>query len=324
MRALVYGTLVGAPAAFAFWPRGLDVRDGRHDRRANGAWMQHGWLGDDTWFIVNHREARKAYFRDRSHVEELRANLDRHHITDVFPHLCPALPGGQIMPVDSAATEVFCDVLDGIRIMPWVGGVLDQSVFLDDGKWRETFAASAARLLEAHPRLSGLHLNVEPCPDGDERFLRLLDEIRGAIPRGKILSVAAYPPPTVMHPHSDVHWGEAFYRAIAKRCDQLVPMLYDTGLFARRPYRGLVRDWTREVLEWSNEASVLLGLPAYDDRGVGYHDPDVENLEESLLGVHAALEGLGELPRSYRGICIYGEWTMKDTDWQTLRSHFLA
>ena len=37
-------------------------------------------------------------------------------------------------------------------------------------------------------------------------------------------------------------------------------------------------------------------LPAYDDRGVGYHDPDVENLAESLAGVHAGLASFFALP----------------------------
>jgi len=140
---------------------------------------------------------------------------------------------------------------------------------------------------------------------------------------GKLLSVAAYPPPTIMHPHSDVHWGERFYREVAQRCDQVVPMLYDTGIFLRQPYRGLVRDWTREVLSWARGTPVLLGLPAYDDRGVGYHDPDVENLAESLAGVHAGLAAPGELPEHYDGVAIYSEWTMREADWHVLRTQYL-
>jgi hypothetical protein len=85
-----------------------------------------------------------------------------------------------------------------------------------------------------------------------------------------------------------------------------------------------VRDWTREVLAWSAGTSVLLGLPAYDDRGVGYHDPDVENLADALLGVHDGLASLPELPASYQGVALYSEWEMSDDEWATLRQRFLS
>lgn len=322
LRIGVYGALAAVPTAFMFWPRGRDVRDGRHDRGENGLWLQHGWLGDDAWFAVNNKQDRQAFFRDAANVEALRARLDAHGIRDVFPHLCPSLPGGSIMPVHAATTNAFTKAMRGIRVMPWVGGVYGASVFLDQEDWRRRFVTSAKRLLGEHPALTGIHLNVEPCPDGDPNLLRLLDELRAQLPTENLVSIAAYPPPTLMHPHEDVHWSEPYYRQIASRCHQIVPMLYDTGLFVRQPYRGLVAAWTREVLSWSEGASVLLGLPAYDDRGVGYHDPDVENLEQSLAGVHAGLSSLGSLPEVYRGIAAYSEWAMTDRDWQTWRERF--
>lgn len=318
----VYGALVAAPTAFAFWPRGRDLRDGRHDRGENGLWLQHGWLGDDAWFVVNGKTDSRAFFRDLANVEALRDTLVAHGIRDVFPHLCPSLPGGAIMPVHATTTDAFCKVMSGIRVLPWVGGVHEVSVFLDQEDWRRRFVTSTKRLLGEHHGLAGIHLNVEPCPDGHPGLLRLLDELRAQLPSENLVSIAAYPPPTLLHPHSDVHWSEGYYRQIASRCHQLVPMLYDTGLFVRQPYRGLVSAWTREVLEWSSGSSVLLGLPAYDDRGVGYHDPDVENLTESLAGAHAALASYGSLPETYRGVALYSEWTLRDADWQTLRERF--
>ena len=40
---LVLGVLV---LAYLLWSPGLDIHDGRNDLRANGIWLQHGWLGD--------------------------------------------------------------------------------------------------------------------------------------------------------------------------------------------------------------------------------------------------------------------------------------
>lgn len=315
---------LGSIAAFLLWPRGVDVRDGRHDRGRNAIWLQHGWLGDRQWFVDNDRLDRLAGFRDPARVEALATLLRDHHVRDVYPHLCPTDPAGSIPAVDPEATERFLDAFEGLRVMPWVGGVLGRDVIPDDARWRARFVASVAALLAAHPRLAGVHVNVEPCPSGNRGYLRLLDDLRAALPPGRILSIAAYPPTTPLHPFPDVHWDEAYFRQVSRRVDQVAVMMYDTALVAPQPYRGLMARWTGQVLAWSGDAEVLLGVPAYEDAGVGYHHPEVENVREALLGIHQGLDGLGRLPPRYAGVAIYSEWTMDEGEWRDLRERFLA
>ena len=59
---------------------------------------------------------------------------------------------------------------------------------------------------------------------------------------------------------------------------------------------------------------LLLGIPAYEDVGVGYHHPRVENIGSALRGIAAS-------DRLYRigGIAIYCEWEMTDAKWQRWR-----
>lgn len=315
---LLVGILAFAGLIYLAWSPGKRVSDGRHDLGSNGLWLQHGWLGDDAWFTDNGRSI--ANFRDVSKIRGLRERLGEHGIRDVFPHLCPSSHTGAIAASDPTQVERFLDGMQGIRVLPWIGGVRDESALPSSKPWRDRFVGSSIALLTAHPRLAGLHVNIEPMPDGDPDFLLLLEELRGAMPPGKILSVAAYPPPTRWHPFPDVHWGETYFREVAKRCDQVVPMMYDTGIRWQKPYRNLMKDWTTEVLAWSEGKQVLLGLPAYDDAGTGYHDPLVENLPNALRGVHAALAD--GLPPGYAGVSIYSEWEMDDEDWRVLREEF--
>jgi hypothetical protein len=322
LRVGLYGGAVAALGGLLFWPRGRDVRDGRHDRRHNGLWLQHGWLGDDLWFSLNDREHKKAELRADASVLALRGRLDEYGIHDVFPHLCPAQPDGSLLPVDRAATKRFLSIMAGKRVMPWIGGVLELSAHPERPEWRRAFVASALALLTRYPSFAGVHVNIEPCPSGHAGFLSLLDELGAALPAGKLLSVAAFAPPSLLHPFDDVHWSEAYYREVAKRAHQLVPMLYDTSLHFVMPYRGLVASWAQEVLEWSEGCEVLLGLPAFDDRDVGYHDPEVENLEHALAGVHAALHELPDVPATYRGVAIYADWTMDEAKWRILSDRF--
>ena len=306
--------------AHLLWFPGKRVRDGRHDLRTNAIWIQHGWLADDLWFQRNRRD--KSPFRDDQRIQELADLLASHGVKYVFPHVCPCNPSGSISPVDPVQTERFLDHFADFRVIPWIGGVLDVQCSPESPQWRNRFISSAVDLLQSHPRLAGVQLNIEPMPTGNADFLTLLDGIRQAMPAGKIVSVAAYPPPTRWHPYADVHWDEPYFRQVARRVDQLAPMMYDTAIKLPKLYRYLMSAWTSDILEWSGDTQVLLGIPTYDDAGVGYHFPRVENLQNALLGIHAGLSKTIPLRRNYAGVAIYCEWEMDQQEWSLLKMEF--
>ena len=307
------------------WRGPVHVKDGRFNRSRNAIWLQHGWLGDDSWFVRANRLEKKSHFRSAKSCQKLAELLHRNAIQDVFPHLCPCSPQGHIQAVDDEQTEGFLKIFKDFRVIPWVGGVLDKHAFPDKTQWRKNFVESCLRLLDRHQTLAGIQINVEPCPSTTRGFLLLLEELRVAMPYGKIISVAAYPPPTPFHPHPDVHWEENFFREVASRSDQLAVMMYDTALENDGFYRQLMAKWTREVLTWSGSAcEILLGVAVYDDKGVGYHHAEVENLENGLAGIQAALLEFEPLPINYQGVAIYCEWEMDEAEWAYWGKDFLG
>lgn len=308
---------------YTLWSPGVDIKDGRHDFGRNGIWIQHGWLGDDDWFERNQKKDRIPYFRNVAQIQEFASLLRKHHITDIFPHLCPILTNGRIPSVDHKQTELFLREFKGFCVMPWVGGVLNKQIFPNDPKWRKNFLDSILDLLHTHPKFQGIHINIEPWPSGNQSLLTLLKEIRRALPQDKVLSVAAFPPPTLWQPVKAIHWDGVYFRKIVESVDQVVIMMYDTSLKNRKLYQYLMASWTKEVLDWSSGTNVLLGVPAYSDKGVGYHNPGVENLSNALSGIHAGLSKLKIIPSNYQGISLYCEWEMDEPEWQYLREHFL-
>ena len=140
----------------------------------------------------------------------------------------------------------------GISVIPWIGGVLDVHCHPEKEAWRRAFGDSVSDLFLDHPRLAGVQVNIEPMPTGNPDFLLLLDELRANLPPGKVLSVAAYPPPTRLHPFPDVHWDESYFRQVAKRVDQMVPMMYDTAIQKPKLYRYTVSAW--RVKSWPGQA----------------------------------------------------------------------
>ncbi|MEI7928644.1 MAG: glycosyl hydrolase family 18 protein [Verrucomicrobiales bacterium] len=318
---LLLGAILGALSfAYLLWSPGQRIHDGRHDLRTNGIWIGHGWLGDDSWFLDNGKD--KTLFRDDQKMKELAVKLANHGVKYVFPHVCPSDPSGKIAPVDPVQTERFLDHFADFQVVAWIGGVLDVQCSPESPKWRSNFVSSVVDLLQTHPRLGGVQLNIEPMPTGNADFLTLLEDLRKAMPAGKIISIAAYPPPTHWHRFPDVHWEEAYFREVARRADQMVPMMYDTSIRLPKIYQSLMSTWTSEVLDWSGSTQVLLGVPAYGDPGVGYHSPDVENLQNALLGIHAALCKQKELPKHYAGVAIYCEWEMDSRKWSDFRNEF--
>ena len=308
---------------YCLWTPGKDIRDGRHDRRQNGIWIGHGWLGADEWFAKNNKSEQINSFRNPENIAALAKKLSAHHITDVFPHLCPAGEDGSLPPVDPVQAERFLDGLKEFRVMPWIGGVNGVSARYFSEAWRERFVADVACLLSDHPRFAGVHVNIEPLPSGDKAFLLFLEQLRAVLPEGKILSIAAYPPPTRWHPFPDVHWEEPYFREVARRCDQIAVMMYDTSLREQKLYQRLMADWTEEVAEWSEGRPFLLGVPTYNDSNTEYHRPDVENLRNALLGIHRGLTR-HEVPTNYQGIVIYCEWETDENEWREFRELFLA
>ena len=172
------------PAAWLLWTPGADVRDGSHDLGTNGIWMQHGWLADDAWLTRNKKEP--ARFRDAGPLAAAAAELKGHGIRYVYPHLCPCTTAGDLAASDPAQVERVLDAFAGFEVLPWVGGVRGESALIDRPEWRAQFAKSCAALLAAHPRLAGVHVNIETMPSGNSDFLKLLEAVRDAQAEGKV------------------------------------------------------------------------------------------------------------------------------------------
>ena len=70
---LLIGVLGALGLIYLLWSPGKSVRDGRNDRGSNGMWLQHGWLGHDSWFDEHGRD--RTLFRVDERVDGLSSLL---------------------------------------------------------------------------------------------------------------------------------------------------------------------------------------------------------------------------------------------------------
>ena len=315
LRIVALSAIVLGIPALCYWVWQPGNEEPLPEYRNNAIWLGHGWLGADSWFIRNNRN--KEDFRSVEKISALFKKLSDNKISTIYPHLCPAQMNGKIAPYDSGQVERFLDIAEqyNIKVIPWIGGVYEESARPADEKWRKNFVASVDELLKKHPRLAGIQINIEPWPSDNVGFLMLLDAIR-PVTDGKILSVAAYPPPTKWHQFPNVHWPLVYIKRLTNHCDQLAVMMYDTAIPLEKFYIKLMTDWTKQLTSAtrSSTCELLLGIPAYDDAGVGYHHPGVENINSALQGISAS-------PRknAINGIAIYCEWEMNENKWSVWR-----
>jgi hypothetical protein len=291
---------------------GPPAKAGEFDRGDNAVWLRRHWM---------HEAPEPAEIA--ALVESLRAR----GIRRIYPFLGPmdrdGWPGwrsnaGPVRYVPERAGAFLAEIkriAPDIRVIPWTGGNLHSDVRLEDEAQRRAFAEHARRLVALGA--DGVHLNVEPLPSSTPGFPELLRDVKAAI-GDRTLSIAAYPPPTPLHPFPDVHWELPFLRDVCMNANELAVMAYDTAVRSPRAFRELISTWTRELVATLPPPSAggcewLMGVPTYDD-DAGYHRPDVETIEHSLAGIVSGLRAAGR-PEHFRGVAIYASFTTDQAKW---------
>ena len=317
VRALVRAALalsVLAVAGYlylAYAPAG-DLAAHPFNQDRNAAWLEHRWLEKE---------------HDAAAMDALFRSLEARGIAYVYPHLIPFNGAGRLPVHSREQMRGFLAsarrVAPKMKVLPWVGGLRvgyrrqrQGTVDLDDLSQRQRIVAECRGLMDEG--FDGVHVNVEPVPDGDVEFLALLRALRTAVGKG-ILSVSATRPGPVGLPFApNFLWSPGYYGRVAAEADQLVVMAYDTALPTPSLYRRYLayaaRSMTRH-LERSGRARVLIGIPTYDGTGL-MHRADVENPENALAGLVAGLRGVGG-GGTFEGVALYAEWTTDDEEWAT-------
>jgi hypothetical protein len=295
----------------AYAPTG-DAAPHPFNQDRNAVWLEHRWLEKD---------------HPPEEIEALLASLDRRGIVYAFPHLIPFNGAGRL-PLHSreemrTVLAVARRVSPKLKVLPWVGGLRvgykrqrPGTVDLSDIGQRQRIVAECRGLMDEG--FDGVHVNIEPVPDGDVEFLALLRSLRTAIGGGILSLSATRPGPFALPFAPNFLWSPEYYVRVASEADQLVVMAYDTALPTPALYRRYVAyaasSMTRNLAH-AGRARVLFGIPTYDGTGL-MHRADIENPENAIAGLVAGLRGVGG-GGTFEGVALYAEWTTDEEEWRT-------
>ena len=295
----------------AYAPAG-DAAPHPFNQDRNAVWLEHRWLEKD---------------HPVPEIEALLQSLDRRGIVYAYPHLIPFNGAGRLPLHSREEMRTFLAaarrVAPRLKVLPWVGGLRVGyrrqrlgTVDLGDIAQRQRIAAECRGLMDEG--FDGVHVNIEPVPDGDDEFLALLRSLRTAIGGGLLSVSATRPGPFALPVAPNFFWSPEYYVRVAAEADQLVVMAYDTALPTAslyRRYMAYAASSTTRNLARSGRARVLVGIPTYDSTGL-MHRSDVENPENAITGLVAGLRGVGG-GGTFEGVALYAEWTTDDAEWAT-------
>jgi hypothetical protein len=283
-----------------------------YNRGENGLWLRY------TWYFGEHTN---------DEVRALGAHLRRDGIRYAYFHIRSVQPDGSLRFHHRKEAQRLTAALHrsapGVKALAWVyageAGGDSAPVKLTDPAVRARMAGEAAWLVR-ECGFDGVQWDYEICRDGDTGFLALLEDTRHALPPGAVLSAAT--PLYLIAPLRRWGWGDTYFGAVARRCDQLSVMVYDSMMYTPRSYVALARNqaWhvTRAVARTNPHCRVLLGLPTYEDV-TRAHNPHAENLLLGLKGVREGLADARAVPATFAGIALFADYTTDESEWQTYR-----
>ncbi len=297
----------------------------------NATWLAHTWAGDA---------------HTSSDYDALAALLAREQITYVYAHVGPLNGDGTIPPARYPYAGTFAQALHarlpGLRILAWIGQIYapgappgSDAIDLARSQTRANIAATAA-IFTGKLGFDGVHYDIEPIPNNDAHFLDLLDATRTSIGPGKILSLSTpnwVPVARVtdvlqsLRDQPNVWWTTYYYQAVSRHVDQIVAMMYNTGMPTPPLYETIVQQETAHILRSvalaAPHTQVIIGIPTYTDAPSRAFHATAENMRTGLHGVIAGLnedDGLS----AFAGLAIYPEWLTTNDDWALYRREWLG
>jgi hypothetical protein len=149
-------------------------------------------------------------------------------------------------------------------------------------------------------KADGVHLDIEGFMKNDQTLLSTLKFVRAnSLKNNTNFSISSPIDPTYDGAAS-YQWDNRFIHQVGAVVNTINPMMYDSmgwgsDVVDAASYQEL---WTSEIERYSNatknmRVKILPTMPSYEkkiaDDGTVYHDPAIENIENSIIGLKQAI-----------------------------------
>lgn len=282
---------------------------GTYNKGTNGLWLRYWW-----------------YFGKRTPAEfaAMAELLKREQIKFAYFHVRELKKDGSLVYHYKDSARKLVDYVHehapGVKVIPWILAN-SYEVDLESAAVRDKMIAEAKWLVN-ECGFDGIQWDYEYVRVGSNALPELLDATRRALPPGTHISVDA----PIWCPPSPVCWTEDYYSEVAKHCDQICVMGYDTCLMFPRAYAWLMSQQairtTRAVAAGNPACHIILGVPTYDNTTRSHH-PYTESLLTALRGTYAGLADKDTKLEVFDGVAPFADYTTDENEWRIYEKYWL-
>jgi len=276
-------------------------------------------------------------------VEQLAIRLKTNNIKYAYIFAGPYQKDGRLpdYAFSKKAKEsilIFKKIYPEVKILPWIGGVQNKTVFLERKEWVKNAIFDTVKLVK-NMLIDGIHLDLEyvlypgakfndnklSAENYSRYWVLFHKELRLALPESFISSVVVS---TVSgaKPWKHKHTLDEI-KEISSSVDQTSFMFYETGLMDLKNYSDNLKEQIIMIKELkslpANRSQYLIGVGIFNEEQnlKGYRDLGFKNLPLTL-GLLQKIENNTEPQKAIvDGLAIFCEWMTTEREWVQLRSY---
>ena len=305
----------------------------------NAVWCQ-------SLFLRGYQPTTKAQLTD-SDLADFCDTLNRNRIRYAYMFAGPYDANGYL-PDYAFSTNAISSIqtikreCQDVIILPWVGGIINKTVFVDNPQWVSNAVNDTSRLLKTLG-LNGVHINFEfftyqisdefyPGLRGIEHYgedeIRFFRELRAVLPQAFISTVVVSTAPQTK-PWKRKNTFEEI-REMSKLVNQVAILCYDTSINEQDVFRESYRDQLADIAKWKEppdvECQFLFGLGTFINKEElwKFRDLEIEGISNTLMTLkNLIVETRPNRTNLVDGLAVFAEWTTDKQEWKELRRHWI-
>jgi len=233
---------------------------------------------------------------------------------------------------------IFKRIYPEVKILPWIGGVQNKTVYLERKEWVKNAITDTVKLIKMMP-IDGIHLDLEyvlysgakfnydklSAEDYSKQWVLFHKELRLALPESFISSVAVSialgtKPWKHKHTLNEIKETSSFV-------DQISFMFYETSLMNLKDYDDNLKEQIIMIKELknvpTNRSQYLIGLGIFNEEAnlKTYRDLGFKNLPLPLGLLQKIENSTGQKEDVVDGFAIFCEWMTTEQEWRELRTY---
>lgn len=229
-----------------------------------------------------------------------------------------------------------------IVILPWIGGIQNKQVYLEDSTWVSNALADTKKLIETHG-VPGVHVDLEYILQGDpflekdigkekpgdlENYANNVnsfhEKLRHLLPEAFISSVVLATPPDTKPWKRKTTLEEL--KVLVQHIDQLSFLYYDTYIHDQKVFEENCSYLLNDIktLKQTSDIQYLISIGTFVNVPElhKYRNLEIEAIPNSLKTIKKQAFLIDSTQQLVNGISIFSDWATDEKEWKQFYKHW--